>query len=315
MYSSLILRHTNDVVVFYSQSNDLLIAYDNNDMNDELRDKILIKNFNNGDFGINLGNVDSDKYIAVGTDANEEFTCSTEQESILAGLGGMNKYVIPSGSKACEQISSDSSTNIFVNEKEEGISRALSESNNIISTIYGMKDTDLIDFTSYQFSSYEDVLYSNVNQSTIITLPDGVGIKLDNTEIFVATLDGYNLVLYNSTSHNYTTDLESAGINTTSIYDAIDYFSSTTAPSISPTYEPQVSSSSQANEEDWQLGLITGFTVGTTVLLAAGYCIYAKVKHLWPFISVIKNSDIDINNIEIVQPPFVGQDGIAVQEV
>ena len=44
-------------------------------------------------------------------------------------------------------------------------------------------------------------------------------------------------------------------------------------PSISPTYAPETSSSSQANEEDWQLGLITGFTVGTTVLLAASYCI------------------------------------------
>mmetsp|Transcript_3121 Transcript_3121/g.4819 ORF Transcript_3121/g.4819 Transcript_3121/m.4819 type:complete len:1294 (+) Transcript_3121:46-3927(+) len=289
--------HSSDVALLYVQDNgDLLISYNNNEINDIYRDKILIKSFQSGSnsLGIYFGNKGNNTYVSVGTDAAETFECSSEQESILAGMGGVDKYVFGADRKDCSVVSSNGGTesNVIVVEPVSSsvdtlspFSSRTSTTTTVTTSFYGLTDCDVLDLSKYAMSSYEDLNYvasTDGAESSLLLLPDGTELTLVATQVFVATLDGYALALYNTTAHCYTTNLTAEGIDVDEMYAAMDYYRDTNAPTITPT-SPAHSKSSGGKSSPPKAIFVPLSVVGALVFVAAvivlGWYILAHQKN------------------------------------
>jgi pimeloyl-ACP methyl ester carboxylesterase len=307
-YSSSKINHKNDVILLYKESGDLSISYNNNDRYNKYRDKILIRNFEEGDYEINLGEISQNTYVAVGNDSNDLFSCSIEQNSILAGLGGINKYIITLfNDKSCSIISNDRDSNIYKLFSEEK-SRFLSDASKIeaisgVINLFGAKNTDVIDLSSIGLSSFNDLSFTSFGNDTVITLPGGMTMRLDTTQTFVATTDGVNLAFYNTTNNSYTTNLTDAGINITSIHNALNTIFLTQAPTEVPTMSPTLEDFEKHHVDDNNImgsdSFIAGVTLSCVLLLGMSCVLYAYLSGIWPFVkniaTVTPNTEQDHN--------------------
>lgn len=304
------INHKNEIILMKYSNSDLIISYNNNDFNDENRNKISITDFSEGDFYIYTNNnaQDANTYVAVGGDSDEQFICSDSQDSILAGLGGTNTYFIPLLSQfSCSVISNDGDSNVYrltVNNARllrDEASRELSTTGEI--NIFGIKNTDIIDVSAIGLESFSDIFYQTSVNGTVVELPGGLSIKLDQTETFLM-VDGNNIALYNASSSSYetnTTILESIGINTTELMHVVEstpsnYFISE-SPSIEPTSHPKGN-----NEEEAILDMeaIVGIAVGGVVIAGAiGCSMYAWYYNLWPFGSDVSLAKVHISGGDI----------------
>lgn len=243
------IKHKNELILLYPINGDLLLSYNNNDKEDSNRDKILVKNFEAGDFGITLGsNVDDETYVTIGTDKDEQFICSGTKDSIIAGLSGINTYFLPLFPSlfSCSIIGNDDSNDVY-KFFANNVARALNSVGRVLNSvgtilIYGLKDLDIIDLSAFQLSNFSSLSYQYSVNGTTLNLPNGLSITLDLTETFLVTLDGSTFAYYNSSSHSYTTNLTSVGINTTQVNNVLssapETYSVTTSPSLSSTAVP-----------------------------------------------------------------------------
>lgn len=290
LISSNSINHQNDIVLMKYSENDLIISYNNNEFSDVTNNKILISNFKNKDLGIFIENSDiEDKYVAVGGKENEQFICSNIQDSILAGLGGVNTYFIPllPNKFSCSIISNDQSSNVYkftlenYSKASPENSRALISSGSI--DIFGLKAIDIIDVSSLKLNDFSALSYQYSVNGTSLNLPGGLSINLYKTEIFLLTIDGDSFAFYNSSAHNYTTNVAGLGINMTELLNAYDstpdnYYVD------NPTYLPTISPESSNEKEILTEGEISGIVIGSLSLIGLlGYASYAYNYNIWPF--------------------------------
>lgn len=290
------INHKNDLVLMKYSQGDLFILYNNKAFDDNTRDKILVKNFVNKNFDITLYS-NHNKLIAVGSDLDDAFLCSNSQESMLAGLSGTNTFFIPVVSTRydCSIIGTDTGKNIYKFYDESSASRKLIEGNiqsnkNIGAVnIFGLKLTDIIDLSGLKLENFSNLAYEKNVNGTLLNLPNGISIKLDQSETFLVSLDGNSFAFYNASEGSYNTDIESLGFNITSLKQDLSTAKSPYQYTIMPTAQPTTSpdnNDGDATNKSISTEMIIGIALGGAAFLAfAGYSLYAYCYGYWPFSS------------------------------
>lgn len=277
------INHKNDAFLIEYNHNSLLVSYNNIELADNTRDKVLVRNFINGNFGINLNN-QHDKFISVGSDNDDAFLCNDEQDSILAGLAGINTFFIPIffSSYDCSIIGSDSGTSVYKFYAEENTRKLSTQEKELSSlsggtvNIFGLKESDIIDVSALSVNDFSSLLYQQTTNGTLLNLPNGVVISLDKTYTFLITVDGTSFAFYNVTQGTYNTNITSLGINITYLQNALSAATTPYQYTTMPTEQPSgsVESTNEASHDLLSIGAIVGIAVGGAALLGISYWFY-----------------------------------------
>ncbi len=73
----------------------------------------------------------------------------------------------------------------------------------------------------------------------------------------------------------------------------------TIIPSGEPTGAPSNSDETASSDDSISTGIVVGIAIGGMALLLSGYCIFARIKHWWPFISSINNDAPELGLKEV----------------
>lgn len=286
--------HSGDIIVLQLDGSDLKIAYNHKDFADSYKDKILLKNFHNGDFSISLpANNNGKPIVMLGADGNDHLTCSITEDSILAGLGGINTYIsdVASWNLVCRIIDNSNSPKIIkiTNNALSSGARLLTGGGSGGLEVYGLKATDLIDLSNLNFTSFDNISYNQVANDTTINLY-GMTISIKGSNIFTTTLDGSSFAFFNATDDSYTTNLTEVGIDKSIILDAIAQSNVSSEP---------------GTRSNHNLGVIVGAVVGGLAGVAVIGCILYKwwshkndiVEKITSPVSGISGRDIVIDQV------------------
>lgn len=255
-------NHASDLAILSLVNNktDLQIEYNvrkdyEYDASYSMGGTIIIKNFIQGAFGITL--VDSDiindqhKYYEIGNSGNNNLYCLINTSSYLYGFGGNDTYEFYVGNHY----------NCTLNGYLEGVKKFKAYNNNKsydehsslgVITINDFQQHDLLDLSSLEISP-NDITYKIINDTSIITLPNGQEIvipyasyslnitfdgisTINPAEFFSNIIPPYyekDLFMLHRVDYNYTNYIETpCQITDDNLVESYSFFTNTLLPAV-----------------------------------------------------------------------------------